>query len=82
MKYTQQDYNELKTAVITAISKTGQTLSDIELEYKRDHLTFTRFIWDLYWVGKKHLPDPYAHNDYLDAHVETAMKRIYTELID
>jgi hypothetical protein len=78
MKFTQEHYDDLKKAVIAAIEKTGKSLAEIEAEYAAEKLTFTRFIWDLYWASHWNKTDD-AEN-YYDKHIETAMKRIYNDL--
>ncbi|MEP2668932.1 MAG: hypothetical protein ABJH04_08050 [Cyclobacteriaceae bacterium] len=80
MKFTQQDYTNLKTEIVDALTKHGITIhhwvkTASELKYSE-----IRMLWDLYWLSDWHKKDENRNNDYLDTHITSALRAIVKDL--
>ncbi|HTS05545.1 MAG TPA: hypothetical protein VMP68_08175 [Candidatus Eisenbacteria bacterium] len=81
MKINQQDYNDLKNAIVGVVG--NRKVSDIWANYQANGLSELRFRWDLVWHIQNIVRQPifdriykYAH----DSHVDTALRRIVKEI--
>jgi len=85
MKFTNEDYQELKTRV-NKITQDSLNLhiEDVKKEGKFKNLE-TRITWDIYWacgIDKHYLIPKYTllNHPYNDSHIETATKRAIKEV--
>ena len=78
MKFTKEDYQSLKKAVSEAFAKHGITANGWIESANALKFSETRMLWDLFWLcgWSKDNRD----NDYLDSHIQTAVKNALKEL--
>jgi hypothetical protein len=84
MKFTTEHYNILKNRVADlGIDK----LKQAKAEYKEKGLSETRFLFDVFYASKTKIGDGIGlssncgiEGDYNDNHIETAMKKVISEL--
>ena len=78
MKFNTEHFNSLKTA----IKETGININEMSDKYKAEGKSDTRFLWDLFWASnwtkKEHRH--YYEGDYMDSHIQTAMKAAVKDL--
>lgn len=76
MKFSTEHYTNLKNAVIEAVNDLHTEISDLREEGQSE----TRFVWDLFWACKWSKSADYRQSNYLDSHIQTALKNIVKEL--
>lgn len=84
MKFTKDDYNSLRQAVINKVE-----LNQIDVKATFQHYydngigdrPAIRLCWDLFWLSKWSKNDTNRSKDYKDIHIETAMKKILKEML-
>ena len=74
MKFTPEHYQTLKSCIKEVIQ-----LPILQKGEKSE----TRYLWDIFWAsGWSHkFNEQYHEGDYLDSHIQTAVKNIVKELI-
>ena len=78
MKFLQQHYEALKQL----IKESDIDIIATKANYKEKGLSDQRFYWDLFWASKWHKSIECRESDYLDTHIETAIKTAVKELIN
>ena len=82
MKINGDNYRILKERIQKTLEKYGDPVA----EYRRRELSFTRYIWDVYFMSDFRVGDGVALRgdidiaDCKDSHIETALKKIFREL--
>jgi len=79
MKFSKEDYYSLKTAISDTLKWKHKTVEQLRDQYVSNGLTRTRLLWDLYWTSGA--GDNETFRKYYDAHINTALERIYNELL-
>jgi len=88
MKVTKEHYDKIKSQFIecmTSITNGNIPLFIEQWELKKQGLSETRKIWDLYWMSggskwTKQFFESCYDTGYNDEHLHTAFKKIYNEL--
>lgn len=76
MKFTKQDYQELKQS----LKDTGIDFKEQKKAYSERMLSETRYIWDMFWATTFSRTALQESREYNDSHIQTAVKRAIKEL--
>lgn len=81
MKFKAEHYSSLKESITDLIKSKGLTMAEVKEHYSQKSETY--FLWDLFWLSKWSTvrDDHYNDGNYLDSHIQTALKRIVMELL-
>lgn len=79
MKMTQAHYEALKAKVMPLVPSIPAYRESLKTDPKVKNLD-QRVLWDVFHAAKIWKDYSYQEFDYLDAHIETAMRAIFKEL--
>lgn len=80
MKFQSEHYQSLKTAISTFLQSENMNVEQVKAKYVDRGLSFTRCLWDVYHHSKWALNNREANDMYYDSHIETAIKKVFSEL--
>ncbi len=76
MKFSPEHLAQLTKS----IESTNVDIEATKAHYKVKGLSEQRFYWDLFWASQWHKSDECRNSDYLDIHIETAIKAAVKEI--
>lgn len=76
MKFNTEHFIGLKKA----IKQTQIDIAKTRKEYKLKGLSDTRLYWDIFWASGYSKDENFRNSDYLDSHIQTAIKKVLSEL--
>ena len=76
MKFSEQHFKMLKDSIASLEIDYPETRK----RYNEKGLSEQRFYWDIFWASSFHKNNDFREADYLDTHIETAIKRAVKEL--
>ena len=80
MKMTAEHYKELKSRILPFVFRINDHIEDVRKTGNFDSLE-KRILWDVFHAAKIYNKYSYQEFNYLDSHIETAMKSIFKDLL-
>lgn len=76
MKFSNEHFDGLKMAIKKSLIDIAATRK----QYKEKGHSETRFLWDIFWASHYSHDESFRQSDYLDTHIQTAIKKAVKEL--
>lgn len=82
MKFTENHYNSLKECMANALNAQNLNINTLKESATNEGRSEIRFLWDMFWFSRWTTVrrEDYINGDYMDSHIQTAIKQVVKEL--